>query len=69
MVRVISYPEHMDTKEGVMSKSEILSRARVGIDAPQVLVEVHLSGGLPSFSGPRVVDHVGGLVDIANISV
>jgi len=52
-----------------MSKSEILSRARVGIDAPQVLVEVHLSGGLPSFSGPRVVDHVGGLVDIANISV
>ena len=33
-----------------MSKSEILSRARVGIDAPQVLVEVHLSGGLPRFS-------------------
>lgn len=33
-----------------MSLAVVLTRALVGIDAPQVTVEVHLSGGLPSFS-------------------
>lgn len=33
-----------------MSLARIYSRALVGIDAPQVVVEVHLSGGLPSLS-------------------
>jgi len=33
-----------------MSLAVVLSRAEVGIDAPPVAVEVHLSGGLPCFS-------------------
>lgn len=33
-----------------MSLARIYSRALVGIEAPQVVVEVHLSGGLPSLS-------------------
>src|SRR5690554_6616171 len=33
-----------------MSLARIYSRALVGIDAPQVVVEVHLAGGLPSLS-------------------
>lgn len=33
-----------------MSLARLLSRAQLGIEAPQVSVEVHLSGGLPSFS-------------------
>ncbi len=33
-----------------MSLAIVFSRAQVGIDAPPVTVEVHLSGGLPSFS-------------------
>ncbi len=33
-----------------MSFATVFSRARVGIDAPQVVIEVHLSNGLPCFS-------------------
>ena len=33
-----------------MSLAVVFSRARTGIEAPLVTVEVHLSGGLPSFS-------------------
>lgn len=33
-----------------MALATLFSRAQLGIDAPQVRVEVHLSGGLPSFS-------------------
>ena len=33
-----------------MSLAVAFSRARTGIEAPLVTVEVHLSGGLPSFS-------------------
>lgn len=33
-----------------MALARLLSRAQLGIEAPQVSVEVHLSGGLPSFS-------------------
>jgi len=33
-----------------MSLAVILSRAKVGVDAPLVHVEAHLSNGLPSFS-------------------
>lgn len=33
-----------------MSLSIVYSRARLGIDAPQVTVEVHLSSGLPAFN-------------------
>lgn len=33
-----------------MAFAKLLSRAQLGIDAPQVSVEVHLSGGLPSFA-------------------
>jgi magnesium chelatase family protein len=33
-----------------MSLAVIYSRAKVGIEAPLVHVEVHLSNGLPSFS-------------------
>ena len=33
-----------------MSLAIVYTRAQVGIDAPLVTVEVHLSGGLPSFS-------------------
>ncbi len=33
-----------------MSLAVVHSRAQVGLDAPSVLVEVHLTGGLPSFS-------------------
>ena len=33
-----------------MSLAIAYTRAQVGIDAPLVNVEVHLSGGLPSFS-------------------
>ena len=33
-----------------MSLAIAHTRAQVGIDAPAVTVEVHLSGGLPSFS-------------------
>lgn len=33
-----------------MSFAKLLSRAQIGIDAPEVSVEVHLSGGLPSFA-------------------
>lgn len=33
-----------------MSLAVVYSRARLGMDAPLVTVEVHLSGGLPSFS-------------------
>ncbi|MAP11498.1 MAG: hypothetical protein CMQ61_05535 [Gammaproteobacteria bacterium] len=32
-----------------MSYAQVLSRAAVGLDAPLVRVEVHLSGGLPSY--------------------
>ena len=35
---------------GIMSLAVVHTRARVGIDAPAVRVEVHLSGGLPSFN-------------------
>lgn len=33
-----------------MALATLFSRAQLGIDAPQVRVEVHLSGGLPTFS-------------------
>ena len=33
-----------------MSLAVVFSRARTGIEAPLVTVEVHLSGGLPAFS-------------------
>ena len=33
-----------------MSLATLYSRARSGIDAPQVTVEVHLASGLPAFS-------------------
>ncbi|GAA4889578.1 YifB family Mg chelatase-like AAA ATPase [Ferrimonas pelagia] len=33
-----------------MAVSRILSRGQLGIDAPQVTVETHLGGGLPSFT-------------------
>lgn len=33
-----------------MSLAIVNTRARVGIDAPLVTCEVHLSGGLPSFA-------------------
>jgi len=33
-----------------MALAKVLSRAAVGISAPPVIVEVHLSRGLPSFS-------------------
>ncbi len=33
-----------------MAFAKLLCRAQIGIDAPQVSVEVHLSGGLPSFA-------------------
>ena len=33
-----------------MSLARVYTRAQSGIEAPQVLVEVHLSGGLPSLS-------------------
>lgn len=33
-----------------MSYAQVLSRAAVGLDAPLVRVEVHLSGGLPSYT-------------------
>ena len=33
-----------------MSVARILSRAQLGLDAPLVQVEVHLGGGLPSFT-------------------
>jgi len=33
-----------------MALARLLSRAQLGIEAPQVYIEVHLSGGLPSFS-------------------
>ena len=33
-----------------MSLARVYTRAQLGIEAPQVLVEVHLSGGLPSLS-------------------
>ncbi|HEX7030714.1 MAG TPA: YifB family Mg chelatase-like AAA ATPase, partial [Gammaproteobacteria bacterium] len=33
-----------------MALARVFSRARLGIDAPLVEVEVHLSGGLPTFS-------------------
>jgi magnesium chelatase family protein len=36
--------------EAVMGLAIVASRARVGLDAPPVAVEVHLSGGLPCFS-------------------
>ena len=33
-----------------MSLATVMSRARVGIEAPQVQVEVHITGGLPKFA-------------------
>lgn len=33
-----------------MALAKLFSRAQLGIDAPSVSIEVHLSGGLPSFS-------------------
>jgi len=33
-----------------MSLATVFSRAQSGIDSPQVIVEVHLSNGLPSLS-------------------
>jgi magnesium chelatase family protein len=33
-----------------MSLAVLHSRALTGMDAPEVTVEVHLSGGLPSFT-------------------
>ena len=33
-----------------MSLARVLSRARAGIHAPAVVVEVHLGGGLPGMS-------------------
>ena len=33
-----------------MSLAVLYSRALTGMDAPQVTVEVHLSGGLPNFT-------------------
>ena len=33
-----------------MSLAVLYSRALAGMDAPQVTVEVHLSGGLPNFT-------------------
>ncbi|MBY5922678.1 YifB family Mg chelatase-like AAA ATPase [Ferrimonas balearica] len=33
-----------------MSLSRVLSRGQLGVEAPQVTVEVHLGGGLPSFT-------------------
>ena len=33
-----------------MGLARVMSRARVGVRAPQVVVEVHVGGGLPSLS-------------------
>lgn len=33
-----------------MSLARVFTRAQVGITAPEVIVEVHLSNGLPAFS-------------------
>ncbi len=33
-----------------MGLAVVRSRAQLGLDAPPVAVEVHLSGGLPTFS-------------------
>jgi len=33
-----------------MSLARIYSRAQVGINAPEVIVEVHLGNGLPAFN-------------------
>src|SRR6185437_16070116 len=38
---------HAPSVQGRMSLAVTLSRAQEGIAAPQVMVEVHLSGGLP----------------------
>jgi magnesium chelatase family protein len=35
---------------GIMSLAIVHTRARLGVDAPAVRVEVHLAGGLPSFN-------------------
>ena len=32
-----------------MSTATVFSRARIGIDAPEIKIEVHISNGLPSF--------------------
>lgn len=37
-------------KGQVMALAVVQSRARVGIDAPEVIIEVHLSGGMPAFT-------------------
>ena len=39
-----------EERSGKMSIAIVYSRAQVGIDAPLVTVEVHLSRGLPSLS-------------------
>ena len=33
-----------------MSLAVVITRANIGIDAPEIRVEVHLSNGLPGFS-------------------
>ena len=44
-----AHPEQ-DDQEDHLSLCVLNSRAREGIDAPAVTVEVHLSGGLPALS-------------------
>lgn len=45
------YAEVSSASKGLlMSLARVFTRAQLGIEAPQVIVEVHLSGGLPSMS-------------------
>jgi magnesium chelatase family protein len=44
------YPELPDSRGILMSLAVLYSRACIGMDAPLVTVEVHLSNGLPSLS-------------------
>ena len=40
-----------------MSLAVLHSRALSGMDAPEVVVEVHLANGLPSFTNVDIVLH------------
>ncbi|VAW75359.1 AAA+ ATPase superfamily protein YifB/ComM, associated with DNA recombination [hydrothermal vent metagenome] len=42
--------DHSLTRDGAMSLAIVFSRAQLGVDAPLVTVEVHLSNGLPALS-------------------
>lgn len=39
-----------------MSLATVFSRARLGLDAPLICVEVHLSNGLPSLSNDGMIN-------------